>query len=582
MKVRVHLHNTKYKTKPDEDKVGTISNQISKKQTSINIEDLAKELCNGRTVLFGIMNSNGIRNKFNVNHQEVVALDFDTEEDMSIINNEFIQDNASFYYYTFSHELNEPRFRVVFVLDEPLNHYFEITQVYEYLLNLFPTADKNCKDPSRLFFGGNNYKEINFNNTMSVKGLIDYSLKDTYIEELPTYDLIRYHKDDLVKMRIGNTYKASVYSRTKAMEYLYRVDMRKVLGLPNKSNIHDILGYDRNPSVNVWKTESGVWLYTRMYKDRESKTRNIIQVIQKLRGVNMGGAIDYLIYILGIDFNVSDKVRIFNEEIEEFSNTLLSENLNLTYPQVAKIFKDGRSMYASDVVSILKIMQNNVIEIDGEIRFVTDLSYREISNRIYGHEGKKDRIANVVNLMATTDWIKKLGSSEIPDNMLEYLLGHQETKKNKYRKTVLEYKGKNKDTFFEILEQQCRVMVENNYTTASLSREGLANLLNEDKAKEVYNQSEFPESKEIESDIIQYIMKEVNDKGYCLEKDIIIYFDNNSKYSRSYLEKFMKRYRNKFSKGYDLKFSRLNKNVKKELGLLDTFNSNQTPNAYYK
>ena len=76
MKVRIHLHNQKYRSKPKKSEIGKISNEITDKIKEIDIERFAQEVGKkGRT--FTTSTFNGRRVKENFVSQQVFCLDFD-------------------------------------------------------------------------------------------------------------------------------------------------------------------------------------------------------------------------------------------------------------------------------------------------------------------------------------------------------------------------------------------------------------------------------------------------------------------------------------------------------------------------
>lgn len=87
---------------------------------------------------------------FSIDIDEVMLLE-------DALNHPFVIDNAAFVYTTKSHTKENNRFRVFFVLEE------EITSSVDFLLLLksvirlhFPTADEQCVDVARFFFGNSN------------------------------------------------------------------------------------------------------------------------------------------------------------------------------------------------------------------------------------------------------------------------------------------------------------------------------------------------------------------------------------------------------------------------------------------
>ena len=64
-----------------------------------------------------------------------------------------VADHAAIIHTTASHTPAHPRYRVLFLLEEPLTNPAGYRHVVECMLRAFDTADPLCKDASRLFFG---------------------------------------------------------------------------------------------------------------------------------------------------------------------------------------------------------------------------------------------------------------------------------------------------------------------------------------------------------------------------------------------------------------------------------------------
>ena len=399
--VRLHLDNKKHQVKPvDGFTLKSMHERICKTVSDVTPQELAKSLAQGQTMVLGVMKDNK-RKKTNMIYQELVALDFDEGITLEEIQeNDFIKSNASFVYTTFSHTEDKNKFRVVFILESKLTNNEQVTTVYNELFKMFPTADIACKDSSRFFFGGREYLEIDFNNKLNVKELVELPknspiqerheqvelelvVDNTKVEDInikPTWWLIRHGHDELVKARLSR-YKATANHQATAMEYVKSLNMGEVLDLPTHRNFNDLFTQDTNPSANVYKLQdSEVWLYTRHSSNKDKQfTGSILEVVAKLKKTHFMGALLYLIDVMEISFEATTEIKRLINEIEIYSALLLSKDLKETYPHVAKIFKDGRTNYASDVIQILQIAKNNVIEVDGEIRMISQLSTRELA-----------------------------------------------------------------------------------------------------------------------------------------------------------------------------------------------------------
>lgn len=87
-----------------------------------------------------------------------LGIDFDTEDEHSslphLLKESFVSRWASIIYTTPSHTADKPRARVIFLLDAPIMQAPNYALAAASLLWLFSTADRQCKDPARFFYGG--------------------------------------------------------------------------------------------------------------------------------------------------------------------------------------------------------------------------------------------------------------------------------------------------------------------------------------------------------------------------------------------------------------------------------------------
>lgn len=95
----------------------------------------------------------------NTNYQlgQHIGIDFDTEDARSTLpvlaKDKFIQKYAALIYTTPSHTPEAPRARVLFLLDTPIHQAKNYTAAASALLWLFGSADRQCKDACRFFYG---------------------------------------------------------------------------------------------------------------------------------------------------------------------------------------------------------------------------------------------------------------------------------------------------------------------------------------------------------------------------------------------------------------------------------------------
>ena len=86
-----------------------------------------------------------------------LALDFDSENETATIpylaKDKFISKYGAFIHTTISHKPEAPRARVFFLLDTPIMQAKNYTLAAAALLWLYGTADRQCKDAVRFFYG---------------------------------------------------------------------------------------------------------------------------------------------------------------------------------------------------------------------------------------------------------------------------------------------------------------------------------------------------------------------------------------------------------------------------------------------
>ena len=110
------------------------------------------------------------RTSANYDQGQHLALDFDTEDNRSslpILRQEhFIAKHAAFLYTTPSHTPQAPKARVVFLLDTPIMQAKNYVLAVSALLWLNGTADRQCKDPVRFFYGSRDCDVIYLENVL--------------------------------------------------------------------------------------------------------------------------------------------------------------------------------------------------------------------------------------------------------------------------------------------------------------------------------------------------------------------------------------------------------------------------------
>ena len=117
--------------------------------------DLARQVYDGHA--FTTWHKDNWRTSANYVCGQHLGLDFDAGDQTStlpaLLDNPFIHRHANILYTTPSHTPEAPRARVVFLLDTPIMQATNYALAAASLLWLFGTADRQCKDAARFFYG---------------------------------------------------------------------------------------------------------------------------------------------------------------------------------------------------------------------------------------------------------------------------------------------------------------------------------------------------------------------------------------------------------------------------------------------
>lgn len=181
IKITILKDDMCFTDKPTEKDAAAIRIRLkNKKAEEITIDELFEVIKRGNTIVPGV--SKGGTKKENFMQQEILMIDIDNKVGTPILTPEatlkICEDNGLpplGLYHTFSSTKECPRFRLMFRLNEIIRNRNQAEFVLKVLVNLFPNADKQCKDTSRLYYGTNGSKQdvilLNKNATISFEDI---------------------------------------------------------------------------------------------------------------------------------------------------------------------------------------------------------------------------------------------------------------------------------------------------------------------------------------------------------------------------------------------------------------------------
>lgn len=104
-----------------------------------------------------------------------VAVDLEAHDERStlayVAKQEFVRIYGSFAYTTPSHTTTDPRCRVLFFLDQPLDDAAAYEAAIGFIYDLFPGSDPTCIDSSRFFYGSKNCEIEYWDNVLPISHL---------------------------------------------------------------------------------------------------------------------------------------------------------------------------------------------------------------------------------------------------------------------------------------------------------------------------------------------------------------------------------------------------------------------------
>lgn len=643
--IQVHLDTQQYKSKPDGAGAGRITTRIPDRIVSVTPQELADAVGNkGQTVCLGIMgeiNGEIKKRKEHLLYQEACFLDFDNSwspkkgeklptegADYSsladALKDSYFQDNASFLYKTFSHQEGWDHYRVAFLFSRPLVSNEEVEAVYRYLFSLYPNCDHKTIDSSRLFYGGTQAIEINFNNRLDVDAVLHASVPVTQstpakkkakavtqtqtvlelmteqdaIQEriVPTWKLIKAGDREEVAKRWADIIEPQVIAdEGLALDYLKSIDMAQLLGI-TRNPFHDIFEADSTPSANIWRPlDKQSWLYTQQNKVNclgHKMSYSLVKVIQKLlttptKAATEGMAIDYLIEVSPVEIAVTPEIAEMRRQADRFKQTLLSDTFQEDNPSMYRIL--GR--YKSYIYLIIDILKMSLCQDPetGEIHSLTRISTENMALRI---GLSKVSTAELLTLMTLTHITEKLDDDDIPQWLLTQIKHTQTHFKDKNgniveRKTPRQYRGNilklsNLEENFPKIVERTEELVALNYTKKGQCREFVELQLGKAEADRVYPQDKHrkvaKKTMGFQMEGTKFALSQVQSHQFVVENDI-------KEYLTGYLggatltDKKWATVKGSLTTDYMLERVKLNKARKEYFGVSEYFGS-RTPFIY--
>ncbi|MGK7378345.1 hypothetical protein ACSFXN_10960 [Planococcus sp. 1R117A] len=589
--MKLMLDVKEFVKKPEGNVSGLINNRIIKYPVDISLEELAKNIVKGKTFTPAYFRENRgevMRQKPYWYSQQIIALDFDSgmtlEEAVDLF-----KDKAVFIYKTFSHTELQHKFRVVFALDKPTYSIEAVEGLLNRLLIAYPAADKQCKDCTRLFYGGTEIIELNYNNRIKITDFDDgvscrtkeskliYPVKNPKqpkAAQAPkssskkniaqNIELIRHKNLSELHRRINAEPKV-VHNNFEMTDYLKQQDLRLYLGIESSGSFIDIFHDESNPSAGIFASNknNGHQLY-KCHSDSHSFVGTIFHITQALLGYSVGEVRKFLMELYRIELVENETQKGLRDEIDFYKELLQSEDLEELYPNFYRLF--SRYDYLQDLYVLLDLVKEHLPAGD-DPRLLFHHSIETIAKKF---NRSTSATHTRINLFSFFKLVTKLESHEVPLQLFEIQQASKRKKRHKYRNSTYELPLRDYD-FFRELDDMSRIWMEKGCTTNSVNYEGILRNFGVEEADRCFPQDKgrtiTPLSEEVTRVITLNALKLIKDYGFTTEQEILdnvaLYFKGQQKFKKKQFRICL----GELIDGYDLERIRLNKQLKTELNI---------------
>lgn len=586
-KITVHLDNQNYYTKPQKTEVKLISNRICNSIIELTIQELAEKLINGYTLLPCIMKDNK-RNKKNFIESSLILLDFDNSQKINgeyikidnyisyneIQEHSFIKENACFIYRTFSNTDEINRFRVVFKLQYPIKNKNQYEILVKKLLNVFPTADISCKDVTRLFYGGSEYTEISFSNTLNINSLLNTEqnkIEHTKESALSAIKLnqsnlnftnrylfdISYNENNitqLIKERNIEEYRnyllnfefeilSNFQTKKDIVYFINAIDTRILLGLDVElgENFCCVLTQDDNPSAGIYKIPNANMFVYKRFSENELSLSNIDVFKALLHTNSKDKVLDFFIRVFQLEMEIPINLIHTNKIIKQFLEHINDAEKLKTTPYMYKVL----NVHKGKITSLLEyFIQNPLYNRDkNEVEYICAKSAKTLNEILFGEtsESKRKKFNTLINLLSYLNIIEKLDESEYPS--IFYLLRTIQFEKHFKAITSILRLYVNSNITFELfiknLENKCSFLKENGYSFRGFTQDFITMFDSITESNKVFKQTKnkkvSTQITQMHTDLLNILYDYFIDKNnqYLLESDLKNILYNEFHYSKT-------------------------------------------------
>jgi hypothetical protein len=351
-------------------------------------------------------------------------------------------------------------------------------------------------------------------------------------------------------------------SHEEVYDYLKKQDLAEFLGVSGY-NFNCIFHNDTTPSAGILiNKESGHHVYNCLSSSC-NVSYNIIQVVEKLTGLDTRKSLNFLREVYKIEYKDSEWKRERGTKLDNNIILLLSSDLEEKHPHLNRFV----IRYSSTLTFLHQFSKEKINTTKHTDKYGNPVFFG--SNSFFGSKLGKDQktIRKQINLLAYLGLIRKLPIEEIPNDLL--VKARDSARLNNLPKIVTYYSIPiYEDYLIEFASSKAIEYKEQGFNFMAFGREMLYRALGEKEAGRVFPHERGKKLSETSSDnsmmVEKMILYLIDLKGWTDEREILMNLDKqNGKHNHNKL--LLKRILPEVLDKYGLIKRRLNKQLKEDL-----------------
>lgn len=563
MKFKMQVDLNVIKEKPRGEKVSEVRNRLLKKENHKEIQspqELLEVLDTSRSFIPCelIGNSNSKQNFVKTN---LIILDIDNnneDEYLSIAEAKqipIVKEQAIAIQKSISYSKDKEKYKIIFLLEEPIYDYDEMKQVYESLFKEIPGCDTQVNQSNRLFFGGKGVKGINKNNRLTYERKTQnvnetapqmakrssYSLTNTN----DFFEAIRSNDQEKIKKQFSPFLEEIDRSSSATIhEGLLKIDLRHLLNVSDSMPcfFHD----DHNPSASIFESDKGYSLY-KCHANSCGYSGNLISIIEKIKGgvLSYTECFNWLCKQLDLYTNEYQEVLRKKDSFFDTLDSKVDDEESKINSTISKKLEDMKFAY--------EILLDHVhFDSEGGIYCMMSGSLMaKLINPLKRNQYQVNKWNKLLSFMCFLGILEKVDDNEAPEAIVDYLNKLQEEKQQAKRTSLYKLFSLDGEVIKKVIEQISPDMNKFRFTFGDFSYALVKACYDKETADAIFPQVLRKEYNQKEQQMLDCALNQLEEqitvtKEYYGEQNLIENVFLNLNFKKKEVKQFLKANRGYF------------------------------------